>query len=932
MLTLIHEMQSILSKECVHDNPALVDTYAVDASFYKPKAKLVVDAHSVNEVSQILDVCTRHDIGVTFRGSGTAVSGQTCGEGVIVRLHGSAWDAIRVLDEGKQFWAGCGVIGSDVNVALAPFKQKMGADPASIASATMGGIIADNSAGMCCMVEQNSYHAIKGIRMVLADGTYLDTTDEMSCAAFRKSHAKTLEKLGAMRTKILAEPEVVARIKRKYSIKNTIGYMVNSFVDHEDPMDILLHLMVGSEGTLGFIHEVLMDTIPTPPVRATGLMFFPSLKDATDAVIELKGSCNAEAAEVMDCISLRALQDVKDAPSILKELPDGACAVLIETKAWDTDGLEKNTSEILKALGHYPALIPHAFTSEDAECERLWNVRRGLFSAIASYREPDEYVLTEDINIPVPELADGCDAFQELFDRYGYNAGIMGHAFHGNLHFSIPVKIADEEAVKRLDNFMIDLVDLITKRFDGSLKAEHGTGRAMAPFVRNEWGDFLFEIMCDIKKLFDPKGILNPGVLINEDKQAYLEGLKNPVATHPSVDMCVECGFCELACPSRKIALSPRQRITLARSIAKLRMEGDTQKADEWETIFHKYGADLCATDGLCQLRCPLGADVATMVRDYRGRNASGKVIRLADYVSHHFGGVLKTATMALNGMSLAQRIIGDKALGKMATSARSLSGNKLPQWNPAMPKGGSKAPVQTRPDANKDCVVYFPSCAVRSMGPSKGDDSEPLMDVTVKLLKRAGYQVIFPQNMSKLCCGKAMETKGLAEQADAMSAELNVALLEASQNGKFMVLCDTSPCLARMKKTLDTRMTLMDPIEFAMKNVVNRLHVTKLPRTVALHPTCTTRSMGLADMFTELASKCAEKVIVPKGINCCGFAGDKGFHNPELNAAALSGLREQIVECDEGYSVSRTCEIGLTLHGGKNYRNILYLVEEATR
>ncbi len=932
MNTIADTMRQILPADRVHDHPALVATYAVDASYYEPRALLVVDVHNLEEVRAVLKNCAANKLGVTFRGAGTAVSGQACGEGVLVRLMGPVWKRLEVLDQGKLFWAGSGIIGIEVNEALAPFQRKMGADPASITSATMGGIIADNSAGMCCMVEENCYHAIQGMRLMLVDGTYLDTTDRKSVADFRQSHAGLLNALSVLRAQVIADKDVVERIKRKYAIKNTIGYTVNSFVDHEDPIDILTHLMVGSEGTLGFIHEVLMETIPTPPLRAAGLMFFPSMNVATDLVVAMKDRCSIDAAELFDSHAIMAMQHIKGIPETMKHLPEGACAMLIQTKGWDADDVHQKVETILDVLRRFPTLSEPSFTTDETACEQLWSVRRALFPAIANFREPDEYVLTEDINIPVTRLAEGCAAFQQLFDRYGYSAGIMGHAFHGNLHFSIPVKIADPEAVDRLHHFMVDLVNLITGQFDGSLKAEHGTGRAMAPFVRKEWGEFLYEIMLKVKNLFDPEGILNPGVLISDNEQAHIEGLKHPVATHPEVDLCVECGFCEQVCPSRNIGLTPRQRISLARAISKLRVEGDTETADEWATIFREYGEELCATDGLCSTRCPLGVDVASMIRSIRGRNASKHALQLADYVTEHMEGVLRKASLALSCMSLAQRVIGDATMGRMASTARSLSGNRLPLWNKAMPTGGGKIPELAPPEPQAAKVVYFPSCAIRTMGASKGDDSEPLMDITVRLLARAGYAAVFPEALQGLCCGKAMETKGLMAQADALAARLEQALLKASNNGEYPILCETSPCLARMKKTLDRRLSLMDPIEFATTFLVDRLHFTKLPKKVALHPTCSTRTMGLDGAFRQLADRCAESVVVPKGINCCGFSGDKGFHNPELNESALEHLREQIADCDEGYSVSRTCEIGLTLHGEKVYRNILYLVEEATR
>jgi D-lactate dehydrogenase len=924
-------MRQYIPAERIYDHPALVKTYAVDASYFEPQAKLVVDVRNPAEIVRVLEVCSRNNIGVTFRGAGTAVSGQACGNGVLVRLKGPFWNRIEVLDNGQSFWSGSTPTGVDVNQALAPFGRKMGADPASMASASMGGIIADNSAGMCCMIEDNCYNSVLGMKIILADGTYLDTTDEESVADFRKSHGELLAELSKLRTEIISQQDVVERIRKKYSIKNTIGYMVNSFVDYDDPVDILMHLMIGSEGTLGFIHEALMRTVPTLPVRAVGLMFFPSLAVATDAVIAMKGNCKIDAAEVLDYNCLTAMQNLKGIPDVMKSLEEGACAMLIETKAENDEALKQNMSDILEILGRFPSLSEQEFTTDDKTCEHLWNIRRALFPAIANFREPDEFVFTEDINIPVSDLAEGCESFQNLFNKYNYAAGIMGHAFHGNLHFSIPVKIADPEEVDKLHHFMVDLVDLITKRFDGSLKAEHGTGRAMAPFVCNEWGDFLYSVMLKVKGLFDPQGILNPGILISDDKKAHVHGLKSPIAADPNIDLCIDCGFCEQVCPSRNIGLTPRQRISLIRAVTKLRSEGKDDIADDWEEVFNRYGEQLCATDGLCGMKCPLGVHIPEFIRERRGKKHSQRALKTADYVAGHMAGVLKGVSLGLNGMSLAQKIMGDSAIGAMASSARFLSGGRIPLWNKAMPRGGSRIP-ELNLQSGSEKIIYFPSCAVRSMGPAKGDDSEPLMDVTVRLLERAGYEVVFPDSMDKLCCGKAFETKGLKEHADELASGLGQALLTATENGKYLVLCDTSPCLDRMKKTLDKRLTLMDPIEFIVKKVVDRLDFKKLKKTVALHPTCSTRAMGLDGFLTELASKCAESVVVPKGINCCGFSGDKGFHKPELNASALEGLREQIADCDEGYSVSRTCEIGLTLHGGKTYRNILYLVEEATR
>ncbi len=929
--SLTAALAQVVPAHRLHLDPVRVRVFSLDASIYQPRARAVIDLENESELLAVLAALREHGGGVTFRGAGTSLNGQANGEDIVGRIRGPLWRSHKVFENGGSIRLGCGLTGGEADALLAPFGRRIGPDPASAAAATIGGMVANNAAGMCCTVDQNTFATMRHMRLILADGAVLDTEDPDSVARFRTSHAHVLERLSALRRKIMADPALVTRIRRKYSIKNTTGYSINALTEFDDPLDILTHLMIGSEGTLGFVSSVTLDTVPVYPLRATALMIFPDLDAAARAVMALREGCPVQAAELLDRTSIRAVENLPAAPALLRELGGEACAVLMETRADDTQTLTRNTEAILSALAGIEQVVPPRFTTDAAECERLWAIRRGLFSAVTSFRAADEFVITEDINIPVERLAEGCVAFQRLFARHGYDAGIMGHAFHGNFHFTLPTRISDPRELKRLHEFLDDLATLITRDFDGSLKAEHGTGRSIAPYVRQEWGDTVYAIMREIKSLLDPNGILNPGVMFNEDPSEHLRGLKLPLTSHPKIDMCVDCGFCEPVCPSRHIAFTPRQRIAAWREITRLEQGGHFEEASTWRAVFTELGESTCATDGLCTTRCPLAIDVASFIRDLRHAESTPGARMLAGTVAANFSPTTALIRGVLRVADLGHLALGADRMEALSRIVTRMSGQRLPLWHQALPRASAALPGTAQSASDRDVVVYLPSCATRTIGDTREDRREPLPEVTLRLLERAGFTVRIPENINGLCCGKAFETKGLYDQARTKILELEKALRAASNNGLYPILCDTSPCLARMKKEIPG-LSLFEPIEFAHAFLLPRLQFTPVDRCIALHPTCSTRLMGLADAFTDLARHLAANVVLPAGILCCGFSGDKGFHRPELNASALAGLAEQVHECSEGYSTSRTCEIGLSLHGGIPYNSILYLLEECSR
>lgn len=925
--TLRRDLNKFIPAERIYHDKLQRVAFSVDASIFHREPAIVVDLASEEEVGTLLAYCRNTGTGITFRAGGTSLNGQCSGHNILARLRGPAWNQLETAEGGESFKAWCNVSGVSINNALAPYKKMLGPDPASLSSARFGGIVINNAAGMCCTVEQNTYATLQSMRLMLSDGTVLDTSDRSSVEAFRKTHNNILATLSQIRAEILRAPELAARIRKKYEIKNTCGYSMNSFVDFEDPVDILIHLMIGSEGTLGFVANATLTTFDTFSHRATALVFFPDLATGAKAVTRWQKSQAASAAELFDGPTLKALAGLPSSPAIVKNLDASACAVLIETRTADEQERSNNIDLLQKAIADIDTLGPFEFFTDEENCEALWAFRRAMFPACAGARDANQLVLLEDVCFPLDRIEEGCRAFGKLFQKYDYEGGVHGHAFHGNFHFALPVNMSSERERTKIHAFLDEMMHMVVS-LNGSLKAEHGTGYAVAPFVELEWGEELYSMMQRVKSLLDPENILNPGVLINDDPHCHTKNLKTPMASHPKIDNCVECGFCEAVCPSQHIGLTPRQRVSLWRHISRMQAVGDEQTGN-WIKRYDELGTALCATDGICTTKCPLQVDVAGFVRERRSETNSNFARDMAQRIGNNLPATIKTASLLLDGAALFQRLLGDAMMYKGSTIAKKLVGRRLPSWNQHMPRGSKKLPRPSKEGSGT--IVYMPSCAVRTMGDSVHDPAEPVTVVALRLLARAGYTVVFPENIESLCCGKAFDTKGLFTEAETKAKALERALLIASANGKHPVFCETSPCLAHMRKVLDRRLNLYEPIEFAREFLLPRLKIMQLKKRVAIHPTCSTRLLGLAEPFAALAGECAEEVVWPREIQCCGFSGDKGFSHPELNSSALETLADEIQGCEAGYSTSRTCEIGLSLHGEVPYRNVLYLLDFCT-
>jgi D-lactate dehydrogenase len=804
---------------------------------------------------------------------------------------------------------------------------------------------------MCCGVVQNAYHTLESMTFVLPSGTLIDTSRADADAELRAREPALADGLLALRREIEELPALRDRIRAKYRMKNTTGYSLNALLDFERPVDILAHLFVGSEGTLGFIAEAVLRTVPDLPVKYTGLLLFPGLHAACAAIAPLRDA-GAVALELMDRASLRSVERRPGVPEIIRGLPDDVAGLLVEFQAGDETARVRLEDAARLSTGGLSLLMPPHFTHAATEQAQLWAVRQGLFPSVGAVRRSGTTVIIEDVAFPVPALADAAVDLTRLFARHAYHdAIIFGHAKDGNLHFVITQSFNTASAVDHYARFMDDVVRLVVEKYDGALKAEHGTGRNMAPFVEAEWGPDAMRIMTRLKALVDPDHLLNPGVILNRDPRAHVLDVKDIPGVEAEVDTCIECGYCESKCPSRDLTLTPRQRIVVRREMA--RRGGQTAYDPVLDAIardFDYAALDTCAVDGLCATACPVSIDTGQLVKRVRHQRHSPRGRDLAVWCAEHFDLVEAAVRGGLAVGHAAQRAAGAGTMRTLTGALRAIA-RALPDWPddlpwPARRWGRVALELSSQRSADHEVAVYFPSCITRTMSRIAGEPpGSGLSETLVTLAARAGVGLRVPADPSGTCCGVPFSSKGFEEAHVVAVSRAVDRLWEWSDEGRLAVVIDTSPCTYGLRtagpvldegrrQRLD-RLTILDGVEFVHDELLPRLHVARRAERVVLHPVCSLVKMGLVPKLEALASACAREVQVPREAGCCGFAGDRGFLVPELTEAATRREAAEVraARCDGGcYSSSRTCEIGMTRATGRTYRSFLYLVEAASR
>ncbi|TLD79818.1 FAD-binding protein [Helicobacter sp. MIT 05-5293] len=1032
--------------------------YGTDASCYRYVPQVVVRAKNEKEICQLFKWSLRFNVPLSFRAAGTSLSGQACSEGVLV-LANSYWQDMKFVfnpsdseskhkkassrnsmsadsESPQSIWLSCGVIGSDANAALKPFGKKIGPDPATINNAMIGGIFSNNSSGMCCGVKQNSYNTIKSVRVILHDGFVLDTSDEKNLHTFMRTHKGMVDSLLALREQILADSKLKALIKRKFAIKNTTGYSLNALLDFSDIKDILNHIFIGAEGTLGFVSRVEYECVEDYAFKACALLFYENLLGASEAVKILAHNEDiVSAAEMMDYGCLDAVSHLEGIPEIIFRAKKGNCALLVQLEDSTKEGLESKVSRIKSALKSAPSLFGEEFSYDSKQQDSWWKIRKGLLPISASTRRSGSTVITEDICFETESFAPGMEKITTLFEKYHFEGIIFGHALSGNVHFIITPLLGDDTERENFARFMDDMVDMVVS-LGGSTKAEHGTGRMMAPFVEKEWGKKAYALNRRIKEIFDAKNLINPDVIICDDNTIHLKNLKPANAIEDFINQCMECGFCEKVCPSKDLTLTPRQRIAVRREIARLEeleakglledkitdsviqesaqdMRQSTQslspnsalessqeslhesspnpaQIDSQSSYAHSFmdtlksnanmivekgtkdiaskiakhqthapltqkeilkelkkgyayfGVQTCATCSMCASLCPLEIDTAKIASKLKREQAGFVAKRVANNLATHLPRTMKWGRNAIKVANFGSKYLGAGIAKSLSKGAHKVFSTPIvPTF---MPKPNTYMLESKTSPENKSSVIYFSTCINRMFAPSvKMPDKRPIQEVFENVCRKAGVNVLYPQNLENLCCGKAF--KDYQKPSDELAYETYKELVISASEEKLDIVCDHSACTYELLKRVEEfakhsgiSIKLYDMPQYIAQVLLPKLSIAPLEENIGLYMMCATKKGKWSDTLYQVAKACIKgEIIIHQKTECCGFAGNKGFTTPELNESALKefkafyeGLGDKKIS--HGYGSSSTCEIGLSEQSGFGWQNLIYLVDKCSQ
>ncbi|MEU0983077.1 FAD-binding and (Fe-S)-binding domain-containing protein [Streptomyces griseus] len=918
--------------------------YASDASPYRFLPRVVLVPEDLDDVSAILSYAHGKGREVVFRAAGTSLNGQAQGEDILVdvRRH---WTGVEVLDEGARARIGPGTTVMRANITLARYGRLLGPDPASAIACTVGGVVANNASGMTAGTTRNSYRTLASLTFVLPSGTVVDTAAPAADEELARAEPELCAGLLELKAEIEADEELTARIRAKYTIKNTNGYRLDAFLDGATPVEILRGLMVGSEGTFGFISEVVFDTLPLDRRISSALLFFPSLTAAAAAVPRFN-EAGAIAVELMDGNTLRASVSVPGVPADWAALPRTTTALLVEFRAADEAGQEAFERAAEAVVAGLDLVVPavsvtNAFTRDAGTIAGYWKARKAFVTAVGGSRPSGTTLITEDFAVPPARLADACEALLELQQRHGFDAAVAGHAAHGNLHFLLAFDAAKPADVERYDAFMQEFCALVVDRFDGSLKAEHATGRNIAPFLEREWGPRATALMWRTKQLIDPAGVLAPRIVLDRDPQAHLRGLKTIPKVEAVADPCIECGFCEPTCPSEDLTTTPRQRIVLRREMMR---QADGAPVETGLLDAYGYDAvDTCAGDSTCKLACPVGIDTGAMMKGFRHRRHTPREERIAALTAKNFRLVEASARRAVAVADAVGDRVGDRPLGALTRLARkAVRPDLVPEWLPRTPGAARRLPPTDRVGAS---AVYYPACVNRIFAGPDGVAGLPLAEAVVAVSARAGKPVWIPEDVAGTCCATIWHSKGYDAGNRVMANRIVEAAWGWTAGGTLPLVVDASSCtlgiaeevvpyLSADNRALHRELTVVDSLVWAAEELLPELTVFRTTGSAVVHPTCSMEHLGDVGQLRAVAEACADEVVVPDDAGCCAFAGDRGMLHKELtdSATAKEAAEVGLRAYDAHLSANRMCEIGMERATGRPYRSALIELEHATR
>ena len=905
-VSLQRELESAIDGEVRFDKVSRA-LYSTDASVYQIEPLGVVIPRSAEAVVQAVDIAARHGVPITPRGGGTSQAGQSIGSGLVLDTSKCLNRILEINPDDKWARVEPGVVLDELNAALRPHQLRFAPDVSSASRATVGGMMANNSSGARSVLYGKTLDHVIEQRVVLSDGALahfrpLDAAHFAVAAAGDSIEARAyraIPQLGATHAREIERrfPKVLRRVG---------GYNLDAFVDPSRPVD-LTRIIVGSEGTLGFIVDARLKLVPLPAQKAVLTVEFDHLLDAlaaTPIILEHGPS----AVEVMDDF---ILSHAKSHPRLEQQRrvmlsADGSALLCVEFYGDHIDQVIDRMENVERDLQHpRPRMVRRILDA--AAQQAIWSFREAALGLSTAMKTDDKAIsFVEDTAVAPEKLRDYIERFVAIVQRHGTRAGVYAHASVGCLHVRPVINLKTADGVAKFEAIAHEVADLVLE-FGGALSGEHGDGLVRGAFNEQMFGSELYQAFRQVKKTFDPDGLFNPGRIVDTppitSHLRYGAGYATPspmtffdFSDHDgfgrAVEMCSGVGLCRKTregtmCPSymvtREEAHSTRGRANTLR----LAMSGQLGEAKLSDAGVHDV-LDLCLECRACKSECPVGVDMARFKSEFLSGywDRHGLSLAALGFGSAHtaaaWGSRLAPLSNTLADTAIAKWII-EKTIGVDRRRT-------LPKW--------TRNTLRKRSKSKGNGALLFADTFT--------DYSDPEIGLAaIDVMKAAGIPTEVAPNV---CCGRPLISQGRLSEARQLAAANVHALYDAAERGQAIVFVEPS-CLSAVRedapdllrgelqqraRVIAKQSVLFEEfLESACAAGRATLNLKPGPTDVLLHPHCHQRSMGLAAPAKALLSRIPSATVTDLDAGCCGMAGSFGYTRDHYDISRAIGERK---------------------------------------
>lgn len=889
-------------------DPVYREAFASAACLYRILPQAVAIPQDCEDLASILEFAAQEKIPVTARGAGSSVAGQALGSGIVISLSKYLNRILEIRPEEKKALVEPGVISADLNAALKPYGLFFPPDPSSGNYCTIGGMIANNSSGAHSLFYGATQNYLEEMEVILADG---------SAALVGKNKFELTEEKSYWARQIprklnrLFQEHKAAIEKDRPAVKNASGYLLWGALEPEGIN--YARLLAGSEGTLAVILKAWLKLENLPGAKSAGLIYFKDLSLAANAVLKLR-RLNPQAVEIMDRNFINIVQD--HYPELKPLLDDQAEYMLL--LEFDGKSPEEAQEKIRAANDLILEKERLGYKSTIAENERekdlLWQVRQAA-SPILYTMGSGLVRFIEDIVIPPEKLGSGLQRIRALFSEFKTFAPVMGHAGEGNLHLNPSFNPANKDDRRGMQIFADQVYKMVIE-LGGSISGEHGDGILRAPYVQAQFPN-AYLAFKDLKKIFDPQNILNPGKILAEPGLIPVENIKYwtpetaagrvqaELQKEKALDLifrCHGCGLCRSYCPAiagfeTELAL-PRSKMSFARALSQGLLEDSALLSWEAQVLL-----DSCFSCQRCLNLCPTGVQVARVLEQLKNFQRQTRTFSPRQEILDRSGEMInRLARMPEPGIRLASSPLPRLALRSLGINPDASSFIKPEDVQKILQARNSPVKSDERKDAALK-IIYFPGCLERWTEPQRFERTTKLLDEI-----HAEYTIL-----SGLCCG--LPSSQCNRELFLKSAQkFAAAVLPLIEKG-YLLVSNCPGCISAFRRNYPLLLgedgEKIDKAALSIfdlkEKVFGPLKEKPGGKNYVYHRACHIIGLGEPDPILEFIKASAGPKPAAVIEQCCGSAGtfELKMENVEASKKISSRLKKELEKAGASLVVS---------------------------